>query len=186
MNENRATDIGSFEVLVANREVETVESAADEDNPDELSGSNLAENSAEGDHHGGGVEISVEQFGNGETDLLEDLAANDGFPEGLVQDGPLQNQGGGEEVEADGGEGVLGSEGHEKAETDEDHDVNILIHGVSTIEFCLGALGAEVIEVIFEEDSVEDDDDGLPDQGSEGEGIRRQGRFGSACNHVAL
>ncbi len=46
----------------------------------------------------------------------------------LTESGPLQNNGGDEEVESHGAVSVLFQKSHQKSKTDENHDVDILEH----------------------------------------------------------
>lgn len=55
-----------------------------------------------------------------------DLASMQTVEEALHERGPLQGEGGDQEVEAHAAEAIALQEGHEEAETDEDHHVNIL------------------------------------------------------------
>lgn len=48
--------------------------------------------------------------------------------EAVDEDGPLQEHGGQHEVDADRAEAVPLQEGHQEAEADEDHDVDVLEH----------------------------------------------------------
>lgn len=166
VDENGTAHIDGLEIDSTNGEVETVEGAANEGDPKKLGGSDLAEESTESDHHRTGVEISIDHLGDGETDLVPVVTGDDDVPEGGVEEGPLENHSRDEEVEADGGEGVLGGEGHEETEADEDHDVNVLIHGIETIHILLLSLESLVVEVVVDEDTVEDQEDALPNQDS--------------------
>lgn len=55
-----------------------------------------------------------------------DLSSMQTVEEALHERGPLQGEGGDQEVEAHAAEAIALQEGHEEAETDEDHHVNIL------------------------------------------------------------
>ncbi len=48
--------------------------------------------------------------------------------ESLAEGGPLQRDGGDQEIQRHGAVAVLLQERHQEAETDEDHDVDILEH----------------------------------------------------------
>ena len=50
----------------------------------------------------------------------------------LAENAPLDGEGGKDEGKAKGGPGVALEEGHQEAETDEDHDVHVLEPGVIT------------------------------------------------------
>ena len=59
-----------------------------------------------------------------------DLAAVEVVEEALTQRGPLQDDGGDEEVDGHGAVTVALQERHQKAEADEHHDVHVLEHCV--------------------------------------------------------
>lgn len=65
------------------------------------------------------------------SDTLEDVdfdLAVLHVPEALHEEAPLQAEGSQEQVDAHAAEPVSLQEGHEEAEADEDHDVNVLKH----------------------------------------------------------
>jgi len=168
VDEHGTANVNSLQVDVADGEVEAVEGAAAEGDEHELLRSDLTKESSEGNHHGTSVEVGIDHLGDGKAELVE-VTLDDFFPEVSVQESPLENERGDEEVEADGGEGVLGGEGHEETEADEDHDVDVLVHGVETIQVGLGGLLHRIIEGIVDEDAVEDEHEGLPGKSQGGE-----------------
>lgn len=82
------------------------------------------------------------------SDTLEDVdfdLAVLQVPEALHEEAPLQAEGSQEQVDAHTAEPVSLQEGHEEAEADEDHDVNVLKHCRSEREVQLSSSGTVFI-----------------------------------------
>lgn len=85
------------------------------------------------------------------SDTLEDIdfdLAVLHVPEALHEEAPLQAEGSQEQVDAHAAEPVSLQEGHEEAEADEDHDVNVLKHCRSEREVQLRSSGTVFIITI--------------------------------------
>ena len=74
------------------------------------------------------VDLVINMYWRHDVDLDGRLSLGE-FPDETVgQRGPLQNEGGQQKVEPDAAKPVALEERHEKPETDEHHDVNVLEH----------------------------------------------------------
>jgi len=123
-----ATHVHSLELLVANILVDSIADHLDEDDELHLERRYLAQDSAKSDHHSTGSEIASDYRDDVNFDHVPGLSISMEHlvPEAVVNESPLDCHGGKQEVESHSRESVPLEEGHQEAETDEDHHMDVL------------------------------------------------------------
>lgn len=164
MEDDGTTNINSGEVLFIDGTIEGVDGDFNDGEEGELSQRDTADESTEGDEDGGSGEETLDELGDVEFDLVPAAHTSDFLGHELVEEVAEENPGfngdaGDHHGVADGGETVLGEEGHQITETDEDHGVDVLEQSV-VIHVVVG-LEVFFVFIVTNEDGEENAEDDL-------------------------
>mmetsp|Transcript_7218 Transcript_7218/g.30727 ORF Transcript_7218/g.30727 Transcript_7218/m.30727 type:complete len:307 (+) Transcript_7218:564-1484(+) len=162
VNVEAATNVKGLELEGADEDVEPVEECLEDAEEEQLDGRDLAENSAVRDHDSTGGKETVEDVEESEGHALREAlpVSVEGDEEGLEQNGPLHDHGADEERVADRAVAVPAEEGHEEAESEEDHDANVAEEVVEVLELVQRLLVLGIAEphcVDHHEEDLEDE-----------------------------
>lgn len=174
VEDNGTADVDRDERLLIEGAVEAVEEDFDDGQEDHLAEGDAADKGTKRDENSGGSEVTTDEVGDVEFDLVPAAGGTGvGFErllhEVAAEDPPFDGDARNNHGVTDGGETVLSEEGHQVAKTDEDHDVNVLVQAVVSVVLFLGE--RQVVVIVGGEDTVEDTEDDLEDSESDSERV---------------